>query len=316
MIYIDDKQVSELLHYSELTDALDTAFRKGGEIPLRQHYSIDVPTGKEAHLLLMPAWQSARKIGIKIVTVFPDNATTDIATVNASYLLLDANTGLPEAILAGTELTRRRTAAASALAARYLARGKSKRLLMIGTGNLSTHLISAHCSNHPIEVVQIWGRRYHQACLVAKQFSNAEFDVEPIMNLEEAIPSADIISCATLSKQSLICGDWLVPGQHLDLVGSFTPEMREVDDTTLQRADIYVDTRDGALREAGELVQAMRLGLITKSNILGDLFDLTRGTCKGRLTDESITLFKSVGTALEDLAAAELVVAKFANTTL
>lgn len=316
MIYIDDQQVSELLHYAELVDALETAFRKGGEIPLRQHYSIDVPAGENAHLLLMPAWQSEQKIGVKIVTVFPDNATTDIATVNASYLLLDANTGLPEAILAGTELTRRRTAAASALAARYLARQESKRLLMVGTGNLSTHLINAHCSNHPIEVVQIWGRRYERACLVAEQFVNVKFDVEPVVDLEEAVSSADIISCATLSKESLICGDWLLPGQHLDLVGSFTPEMREVDDSTLQLADIYVDTRDGALREAGELVQAMHHGLITNSDILGDLFDLTRGICKGRLSDERITLFKSVGTALEDLVAAELVVAKIETTSV
>ena len=316
MIYIDDQQVSELLHYSELADALDTAFRKGGEIPLRQHYSIDVPAGENAHLLLMPAWQSERKIGIKIVTVFPDNANTDIATVNASYLLLDANTGLPEAILAGTELTRRRTAAASALAARYLARRESKRLLMVGTGNLSTHLINAHCSNHPIEVVQIWGRRYERACLVAEQFIDVKFEVEPVTNLKEAVPSADIISCATLSKESLICGEWLMPGQHLDLVGSFTPEMREVDDTTLQLADIYVDTRDGALGEAGELVQALHHGLLTNSDIQGDLFDLTRGICKGRLADERITLFKSVGTALEDLVAAELLVGKIENITV
>jgi len=316
LIYINDQQVSELLNYSELTDALDTAFRKGGEIPLRQHYSINVPAGDKAHLLLMPAWQSGHKIGIKIVTVFPGNAATEIETVNASYLLLDANTGLPELMLAGTELTRRRTAAASALAARYLARRKSKRLLMVGTGNLSIHLINAHCSNHPIEVVQIWGRRYEQACLVAERFINVKFDVEPVMDLEEAVSAADIISCATLSKESLIYGDWLMPGQHLDLVGSFTSEMREVDDTSLQLADIYVDTRDGALQEAGELVQAMRHGLITNSDILGDLFDLTRGNCKGRLSDERVTLFKSVGTALEDLAAAQLVAAKLKNITV
>ena len=316
MIYIDDQQVSELLNYSELADALDTAFRKGGEIPLRQHYSINVPAGEKAHLLLMPAWQSEHKIGIKIVTVFPGNASAGIETVNASYLLLDANTGLPELMLAGNELTRRRTAAASALAARYLARRESKRLLMVGTGNLSTHLIYAHCSNHPIEAVQIWGRRYEQACMAAERFINVTFDVEPVMDLEEAVPTADIISCATLSKEPLIYGDWLMPGQHLDLVGSFTSEMREVDDTSLQLADIYVDTRDGALQEAGELVQAMHHGLITNSDILGDLFDLTRGNCKGRLTDERVTLFKSVGTALEDLAAAQLVAAKLKNITV
>lgn len=315
MHHIDDKKIADILDYSTLADALDRAFRAGGEIPARQQYPVDVPGGNSGHLLLMPAWQTGGKIGVKIVTVFPDNSRQSLATVNASYLLMDAKTGVPDAMMDGNELTRRRTAAASMLAARYLARLDSKHLLMVGTGNMAPHLINAHAANRPIEVVQIWGRNYDKACAVAEQFTGRDFKVKPVEDLEAAVSSADIISCATLSTEALILADWLKPGQHLDLVGAFTPDMREVDDNTLQRADIYVDTLEGALLEAGDLIQALEKGAISKSDIRGDLFGLTRGLCQGRLSDQSITLFKSVGTGLEDLAAAQMVVGKMKNST-
>ncbi len=310
MIRIEDHQISELLDYPALIDALATAFRTCDEPPVRQQYTIDTDGDDDAHLLLMPAWRSGQKIGIKIASVFPGNASRDIPTVNASYLLLDANTGVPEMIMDATELTRRRTAAASALAARYLARKLSTRLLMVGTGAMSTHLIRAHCANLPIASVQVWGRRHERASAIADQFLDEQFSVEPVTDLQAAVSSADIISCATMATESLIQGDWLMPGQHLDLVGSFTPDMREADDSALRRADIYVDTRSGAMQEAGELVQGIRDGVISDRDVLGDLFELTRGTCEGRLSDAAITLFKSVGNSLEDLAAAELLASR------
>ena len=310
MIHIDDQQVSKLLDYPALIDALATAFRTYREPPARQQYTIDTDDEDDAHLLLMPAWQPGQKIGIKIASVFPGNADRDLPTVNASYLLLDATTGIPEMIMDATELTRRRTAAASALAAQYLAREQSTKLLMVGTGAMSTHLIMAHCTSRPIDTVQVWGRRHERACAIAGQFSDEKFDVLPVTDLQAAVSSADIISCATLATQALINGDWLVPGQHLDLVGSFTPDMREADDCALRRANIYVDTRSGAMQEAGELVQGIRDGVISDLDIRGDLFELTRDECKGRLSDEDITLFKSVGTSLEDLAAAELLASR------
>jgi len=311
MIHLDDRQLEKLLSYTKLADALEAAFAAGGVAPARQHYTVTDSARNQTHLLLMPAWQTGGKIGIKIATVCPGNAEKGIATVNATYLLLDAVTGLPQMLMDGNELTRRRTAAASILAARYLARPDSKTLLMVGTGHMAEHLIRAHCMDREIETVFVWGRRHEKACDLARRFAGQEFEIRAVKDLETTAPRADIISCATLSSETLVYGDWLVPGQHLDLVGSFTPAMREVDDTALRRADLFVDTREGALQEAGELVQAIRDGLITGSDIAGDLFDLTRGTCAGRSDTAAITLFKSVGNGLEDLAAAALAADRF-----
>jgi len=311
MIWIEQQQLAELLPYPELADALKAAFVQGGMAPARQRYTVPGAGGTRTHLLLMPAWQEDKKIGVKVATVSPANASRGLAAVNATYLLLDANTGVPEVILDGTELTRRRTAAASILAARHLARPDSKVLLVVGTGQMAAHLINAYCADRRLETVLIWGRRHDQSLKLAQTFAGHAFSVEAVQDLEATLPSADIISCATLSQDALLFGKWLTPGQHLDLVGSFTPAMREVDDAALQRADLYVDTREGALREAGELVQAMRNGSISESDVKGDLFDLARGTCTGRSSAESITLFKSVGTGLEDLAAARMAVGRF-----
>jgi ornithine cyclodeaminase len=311
MLHINDQQVAALLVYNELADALAEAFRAGGMPPPRQHVEVGAGLVPQGHLLLMPAWQSGQKMGVKLVTIFPANAERNIPTVNATYLLMDATTGVAEMILDATELTRRRTAAASVLAARYLAREKASKLLMVGTGAMSTHLIRAHCSSRPIESVQVWGRRYQRACSIVEQLSDLQLDLQPVEDLEAAVSGADIISCATMASTALVHGDWLKPGQHLDLVGSFTPAMREVDDTAMRRAKIFVDTRAGALSEAGELVQAIGNGVINETDIKGDLFDLAGGACRGRQTDEDITLFKSVGSSLEDLVAAELVATRY-----
>lgn len=308
MLHIDDQTVSTSLDYLELVEALRLAFQRGATIPLRQQHLVDVPGKSDGHLIVMPAWQSGQKMGIKVVTVFPDNAVRDLATVNGTYLLMDATTGVCEAILAGNELTRRRTAAASALAASYLARADSTQLLMVGTGHMAEHLIRAHCAAHPIESVAVWGRNAERAAQLAEKFAHSAVAVKPVFNLATAVSQADIISCATMATEPLVLGDWLVAGQHLDLIGSFTAEMREADDTALKVADIYVDTRDGVLAEAGEIMQGIEFGVISASDIKADLYDLCSGKSPGRANAGSITLFKSVGCALEDLAAAELVV--------
>ena len=177
---------------------------------------------------------------------------------------------------------------------------------MVGTGNLAPHLIAAHVTARPITEICIWGRRKEAAGKLAATLPRSSFSVNVSDDLEEAVGQADIISCATLAIDPLVQGAWLQPGQHLDLVGSFKPDMREADSEALSRADVYVDTKAGAVSEAGEIVQAVNDGSIHLSDIKGELRDLVTGIARGRTSDESITLFKSVGTALEDLAAAEL----------
>ena len=308
MRIIGANEVEAALDYPVLAERLRQMFRSGCAVPLRHHHTIPNDGGSDATLLIMPAWQSGRHIGIKMVTVYPDNAKASLPSVMGTYMLLDGKTGQPQALIDGPSLTLRRTAAASALAARYLAREDCERLLMVGTGALAPHLILAHASVRPICNVLIWGRDPEKAAKLAGRLDRPDFRVAATTDLEGAARGAHVISCATLSRDPLVQGDWLEPGTHIDLVGGFTPEMRETDDAAMSKARIFVDTREGATKEAGDIVQPLKSGLITEDDIAGDLFELTRGERAGRRFYDQITLFKSVGTALEDLAAAQLVV--------
>jgi alanine dehydrogenase len=237
--------------------------------------------GGENMLLVMPAWRSGGCIGVKLVTVFPGNSALGHPSVHGTYSLFDGATGVPLASLDGTELTRRRTAAASALAARYLARADSSRLLMVGTGALATHVIESHARVRPIKSVKIWGRRAERAAAIARELSGRGYDVEATEDLEAGVRWADIVSCATLAAAPLIEGRWLRPGQHIDLIGAFTPTMREADDAALRVLE-YLHRHAAALTESGELVQGLAAGAITADCVLGNLERL--GSRAGRPT--------------------------------
>jgi ornithine cyclodeaminase len=266
-------------------------------------------------LLLMPAWRSGAghtndpgALGIKLVTVLPGAAKHGAATVSALYVLLDRNTGQPRALLDGEALTLRRTAAASALAARFMARPDSKTLLVIGTGKLAPFLLRAHCELRPaLRHVALWGRSTQRAALLAERLRGDGLPVSAVDDLERAVRAADIVSCATTATQPIVQGRWLAAGAHLDLVGGFTRAMREADDDAVAGARIVVDTYAGALAEAGDLIEPLERGVIARERVVAELAELVRGERAGRSDDAQITLFKSVGTALEDLAAAELV---------
>jgi ornithine cyclodeaminase len=307
MRVIGPSEVHAALDFPSLVESLRQMFRSGCEVPLRHHHTIELPGGQpDATLLLMPAWQSGRHIGVKIVNVFPGNAEAGIPSVQGAYVLMDGRTGRPLALLDGQALTLRRTAAASALAASYLARPDCERLLMVGTGALAPHLVEAHASVRPIRNVLIWGRSPEKAAKLAQRLDRRNLKVAATEDLAGAVRGAHVISCATLASEPLIRGAWLPLGVHLDLVGGFTPAMREADDEAVARARVFVDTRAGAGKEAGDIVQPLRSGVLGEDDIAGDLFELTRGSRAGRRFHDQITLFKSVGTALEDLAAAQL----------
>ena len=308
MLNLDADSVANALPYDQLISALDEAFRVGATVPDRTHLDVIGPERAEGTVLLMPCWQTGGNLGVKIATVFPGNAAMGMSAVYASYFLMDASTGEPIAVMDGTELTLRRTAAASALASRYLSRSDSSSLLMVGTGRLAPHLIAAHASARPIDNVLIWGRREEAANALKSKLSTAPYQVGVVTDLEVAVDRADIISCATLAREPLVKGDWLQEGQHLDLVGAFKADMRETDSIAVSRAEVFVDTVAGALSEAGDILQAIEERAIKRTDIKNDLEKLARGRCQGRTSSESITLFKSVGTALEDLAAGELAI--------
>jgi ornithine cyclodeaminase len=301
--------LDRVLTHAALIDALDAAFRADVEVPPRHVHMIPQPSGSEAKLLLMPAWTNSgeRLTGCKVVSVYPDNAKAGKPSVYGSYLLMSGDTGEPLALIDGTALTAWRTAAASALAARYLARDDAAHLVMVGAGALAPHLVRAHCAVRPIKRVTLWNRTRSRA--ISTAFALSAAGIEPVIedSLEAAVRIADIVSCATLSAEPLIRGKWLRKGTHLDLVGAFTPKMREADDDAVRRARIYVDTRAAAPKGSGDIAIPLKKKIIKLSDIAGDLFELCRGKVKGRKRKDEITLFKSVGTAIEDLAAAMLV---------
>jgi ornithine cyclodeaminase len=298
-------EVHAALDWKRLVDALAAAFAAGAQVPLRHAHRL----GETETLLLMPAWREVRGgLGVKIVTVMPGNAARGAATVNALYVLLDRASGEPRAVIDGEALTLRRTAAASALAARHLARDDSTNLLVVGTGKLAPFMARAHCALRPQLVrVRVWGRRAEAAQTLAQVLRDEGLPAEAATDLQAAVRDADIVTCATTAAAPIVHGAWLAPGTHLDLVGGFTRAMREADDAAVARARIFVDTYAGALAEAGDLVSPLERGVIARARIEAELAELVRGEKPGRHSADEITLFKSVGTALEDLAAAELI---------
>lgn len=274
--------------------------------PERYVHPLTRPGGAEGSLLVMPAWRSGDVIGVKAVTYFPTNSGTSTPTINAGYLLFDGRSGRLEAALDGDELTLRRTAASSALAARHLARRDACRLLVVGTGQLAPAVARAHAHGRDLSTVEVWGRNTGRTQNVVEDLLQAGLPARVASDLDTAVARADLISCVTGATEPLIAGRLLRPGVHVDLIGSFRPDMREADDDTLRRVAVFVDTRAGALR-AGDLARPLASGVIDGSEILADLADLVAGRHPGRTKPEQITLFKSAGFALADLAAARLV---------
>ena len=304
MRVVSASDINRLLDTPTLIAAIREAFAGAVTAPVRHHHTIPRP-GADATLILMPAWQDGAGgfIGVKVVSVFPDNAARARPSVMGAYLLIAGDSGEPLAVLDGVALTLRRTAAASALAAEALARPEARRLAMIGAGALAPHLIAAHAAVRPIREVVIWNRTAATAKRLAAALSRPDLNVTASDNLEAAVRDADVISVATLTSEPLVRGGWLKAGAHVDLVGAFTPAMREADDDAIRRARVYVDTRAG-MRESGDIAGPLASGALDENGIAGDLYDLARGTAQGRRSADEITLFKSVGNAVEDLAAA------------
>ena len=305
-MFIDKDTLTKLLDWDGLIASLNDIFVSGCEMPLRHHHTLSMDDEADATLLLMPAWTHNGYLGVKMVTVFPGNGARGMASINSLYTLSSAKTGELLATMDGGELTARRTAAASALASRYLSRKDASTMLMVGTGRLAMNLIQAHASQRPLKTVNLWGRNTVTLNALANDVSQLGFQVNLFEGdgLESAVRQSDIVSCATLSKAPLVQGAWLQPGSHLDLVGGFTPEMREADDAAIRTATVFVDTRTGCTHEAGDIVIPLSTGVLTEQGIAADLYDLCALKHTGRTDNGEVTLFKSVGAASEDLAGA------------
>jgi len=304
MKFIDASTVHRALEYSALIAGLKQLHLDDThkiedlllEQPVREHHS--------NHLLIRAAWQYDQAIGMKMVTVFPGNNTRrkSLPAIQAVYVLFDGVNGEPLAAVDGVALTCRKTAADSALGASYLAPRDAKHLLMVGAGTMAPHLIAAHKAARPtINRVTIWNRTPEKARHLAETLELDGLSVECAAELEQAVRSADIVSCATMSRQPLIYGDWLSPHTHLDLVGAFTADMREADDACFGNCTVFVDSRQTTVLDVGEIMIPIANGVMTAEDIVADLYDLCRNKHPGRRNADEITLFKNGGGGHLDL---------------
>jgi ornithine cyclodeaminase/alanine dehydrogenase-like protein (mu-crystallin family) len=303
---IDAETLGSLLPYDKLVDKLAEAFRDPPSVPPRHHYDLHSDKPGLATFLVMPSWHSEKFIGTKLVTVMPENTKLNLPTISGLYALFEIETGQPVLLLDAPELTARRTTATSALASRYLSRTDAKSLLVVGSGTLAEHMVPAHSSVRKLEDIMICGRTASKTEALATKLKQQGFPVRVVTDIEAAARSADIISCATTSYDPIIKGEWLKEGSHLDLVGAFRADMREVDTKAVQQADLYADTWAGVLAEGGDIVIPKEKGLLEDTAFKAELAELTSGAKTGRQDNISKTLFKSVGTAISDFAAAEL----------
>lgn len=307
MIWMSDSEVDQRLRREELIPALRDGFASNICAPARHHHTYSSGSSDPSTLLLMPAWEDGKFLGVKIVTVSPNNGLRQEPVIHGTYLLCDAVSGRPLMAADARLLTARRTAATSALASAILSREDASVLCMIGTGALAHELIPAHGVVRKIRRVMIWGRSEERAQCLAERMRTHAREIIVCQSPEEGVREADIISCATVSSTPIIEGRWLRDGQHIDLVGAYRPDMRESDDDVVARSRIFVDSRQTAPAEAGDLAIPISRGVIDASDIGADLFDLSKGQHPGRTSAEEITVFKSVGHAIEDLVAARLV---------
>lgn len=306
MLIIPKEEIGQYLSYSNLIKGLENIFLSDYTMPVRHHHFYTNRDGDHNTLILMPVWNKDY-IGMKQVTVAPGNARENQPSIYAQYILSDARTGQPLAMMNAAELTSRRTACTSALASSYLSRKNSENLLIVGGGGVATHLIEAHLAIRNFRKISVWMRDPQKLSAFITEFKKKGIDLQPVDDLKAAAAEADVISCATLSKTPVIKGEWIRPGTHLDMIGSHKPDTRETDDDAIRRSSIFVDSRMGALHETGELALPIADGIISESDVKADIVELVKGMHAGRNSEDEITLFKSAGLAVEDLAAALLV---------
>jgi ornithine cyclodeaminase len=299
MRIVSADEVHALLDFPTLIDALRTAHR--GEPP-RHHgryiFGEPNPGAQPDYLIVLPAWAPGEGILCKMVTSFPLNkARHGLPTVQSLYVFLDARTGVPQAAIDGEAMIFRKTSADSALGASILARTDAEELLMIGAGGLAPFLVRAHLAARPgIRRVTVWNRTPANATRLAEALAAEGIPARATTDLDAALARADIVCAATMATEPHVKGALLKEGAHVDLVGSFTPEMREGDDDLLRRARIFVDHRQ-ALGKSGEFLGPMARGVISAEDVVADLFELVQGRAKGRVSTSEITMMKNGGAA-------------------
>lgn len=305
--------VHAALDYAYLIPALRKAHM--GAHPYGDHLLADDPEGSGNQFVSLLGWKGVSAIAAKLVGVFPGNRDLDPpqASVQGIVAAFDPDTGAPRFVADGEAMTFRKTAAVSGLGAALLAREDAETLLVVGAGGLAPHVLAAHCAARPsIRHVLVWNRTAARAQALASASAGGAVDVTAVADLDAAVARADIISCVTMSTAPLVRGELMKPGSHLDLVGAYRTDMREADDTAMQRGALFVDTRNG-MEGAGDLAQPVAAGLIGWDAIRADFYDLVQGRHAGRTSADEITICKNVGGGHLDLFTAEALMARDAG---
>ena len=306
MKHFDMKAIQTALPYPLLVDALAQGLQQFAETPARSFFS---PNQDASCVMIMPAWRPHQMMGVKLVSVWPENNAKGESAVSAVYVLISCLDGRPLAVLDGTELTLRRTAAAAALAAKRLARDNSETLAVLGTGSLSVPLVQAHTDTMRFKNVLVWGRQFYKAQLVVNQLRELGIEVRAMSDLHKTLAMSDVVAVATTATEPFLKAAWVRPGTHISLVGAFTPQMAEAEPGLISKSQLFADCRASVLEKGGEVFQAIEQGLVLDSDIIADLAELTAQSDRSWRHDaQAITVFKSVGFALLDLIAAELVI--------
>ena len=304
MQFIPKDEVARLMPYGPLIESLATGLLEPIESPPRSFFN---PNNDASSVLIMPAWRPRRLMGTKIVSIWPENNAKGKPAVSAVYVVISCEDGTTLAVIDGTELTLRRTAATAALGARLLARPHSKKLAVLGTGALSVPMALAHHSVFNLSETIIWGRHLDKAQAAVDQLAKAGISARASTDLQSTLASADIVVTVTTATEPFIRSDWVKPGTHLGLIGAFTANMAEAEPQLLPKVRLFVDSREDVLQKGGEVLQALRVGLIAETDVRGELAELLASSPQtaGRLSAQDITVFKSVGFAALDLISAE-----------
>jgi ornithine cyclodeaminase len=305
MQFFDQAAVALALPYPALIDALSTGLQQPIESPARSVYA---PNGDHSAVLIMPAWKTQDIMGVKLVSIWPGNSAKGKSAVSGVYVLISCEDGQPIAVLDGTELTLRRTAAAAALAARILARKNSQTLAILGTGSLSAPMALAHASVMDFKTILVWGRDGNKAQAVVDSLALQGLTARVCSDLQDTLAQADVVSAASTATTPFIRSDWVKPGTHLGLIGAFTPTMAEAEPALMARAQVFADSREAILQKGGEVLQAIQEGLMAAGDIQAELKELAAEPQRAwRQNEAAITVFKSVGFASLDLIAADMV---------
>jgi ornithine cyclodeaminase len=312
LLVLSHDDVKRLLPMDECVDLMETVLADLARGSVWQPLRFVIRPPEEPSLMgLMPAHRSApaASYGLKVICIFPSNAERGIDLHQGGVLLFDGETGALRALLDASAVTAIRTAAVSGVATRLLARKNSRRLAILGSGVQARSHLEAMAVVGAFEEARVWSRTPDHARTFAAE-AEASFPVEAVETAEEALRDADVVVTATTSREPIVQRDWLTAGAHVNAVGSSIPTARELDAETIAAAALFADARESMVNEGGDYLFAVREAGVGPDHIRAELGEILIGSGEGRRSDDELTVFKSLGLAAEDLAAAEHVYAR------